>query len=291
MARVPASMVTSKRDLSTTASGTVHRAKPALKRSTRHTVKSRHVFFAPVDFISSNESTINFPTSVSNHNTSNTVAKKAHTAAPGSGSNRRRGGHGGFKKHPMSLRCPSAPYHRTSVIMDMHDTPNRSLDLDISDESDLDEDTSHLYCPADSNCYGTLLPELSEAGYDELFRCDSWTFFKLAPGRCNIVAKLALRPHRSIHPGPPPMLLSSKIGNATAADFLARYSYVIFKKKCYCSCSKLCAYIYCLEVKVHSRCCSWEYAEEGGRLPLSRVFFCCLKKDATEVYTKKYLPL
>lgn len=57
--------------------------------------------------------------------------------------------------------------------MDMHDTPNRSLDLDISDESDLDEDTSHLYGPDLSTCYGTLLSELSEAGYDELFRCDS----------------------------------------------------------------------------------------------------------------------
>ena len=72
----------------------------------------------------------------------------------------------------MVLRCPSAPYHRTSVIMDMHDTPNRSLDLDISDESDTDDDLHVSGCDK-SHCYGTVLPELSEANYDELFRCDS----------------------------------------------------------------------------------------------------------------------
>lgn len=139
------------------------------KRSTRQTkaYKSRHVFFAPVDFVTKNGPKITFPTTV-NHGIPLPVPKKAQTV--GSGGRRR----GGVKKHPMTLRCPSAPYHRTSVIMDMHDTPNRSLDLDITDGGDAGEDApvcegidSHQ-----SLCYGTLLAELSEAHYDELFRCD-----------------------------------------------------------------------------------------------------------------------
>jgi hypothetical protein len=82
----------------------------------------------------------------------------------------------------MSLRCPSAPYHRTSTIMDMHDTPNRSLDLDISDSSETEDESptereSRIHICSSSaiepNCYGTVLSGLSEASYDELFRCDS----------------------------------------------------------------------------------------------------------------------
>ena len=72
----------------------------------------------------------------------------------------------------MTLRCPSAPYHRTSVIMDMHDTPNRSLDLGLSDSDPDDGEGAAGAAPDDNQCYGTLLPELSEATYDELFRCD-----------------------------------------------------------------------------------------------------------------------
>lgn len=75
----------------------------------------------------------------------------------------------------MVLRCPSAPYHRTSVIMDMHDTPNRSLDLGVADESDHDgfSRPSGSSVMATHECYGTLLPELSATSYDELFRCDA----------------------------------------------------------------------------------------------------------------------
>ena len=136
------------------------------KRSTRQTkaYKSRHVFFAPLDFVAQNGPKITFPSTV-NHGTSQGASKKAQVVCAGG---RRRG----VRKHPMTLRCPSAPYHRTSVIMDMHDTPNRSLDLDISDGSDADEDAPVCDGADSHQCYGTLLSELSEAHYDELFRCD-----------------------------------------------------------------------------------------------------------------------
>lgn len=56
--------------------------------------------------------------------------------------------------------------------MDAHDTPNRSLDLEIMPAEWTSED-ENCYDSDDSNCYGTLLSELSAANYDELFRCDN----------------------------------------------------------------------------------------------------------------------
>ncbi len=114
------------------------------------TYKSRRVFIVPCDDFHS-DSRITFPRLSPKNNAATSAVVRRITR------NRRQK----RRQATICLRCPAAPLRTSTLIMNAHDTPKRSLDQ-------LDDCIS--LCPGSECCYGTLLPELSQDSYLNLFR-------------------------------------------------------------------------------------------------------------------------